>query len=705
MEKPIEIPITLGGIGGIKKELKELKGLIASSTDPEQLVEYTKRAGELQDKLRDVNEQVAIFAGGSGFEKISNNLGDIQGKLFSLDFTGAADSALLLTKNISMLNPEEITAQVKGLTDTFMLLGKAGGSAIMGLIKNVGTMAKSFFSFGLSLLTNPIFILATAIVAIVTVIGLLLDKLGFLKPILDGIGKVFGWLGDIIDAIVQSFKDVLDLLGLTDYAGEENAKKEAERLDKALAKYKEQHATKMMQLDEEIKIRKAQGKDVDELERQKQAAITKTAQLEYDVLKAKLNSSKYIKNLSEEEIKALKDQFKEAKSTLIQAKSDFRVLEAEQKADAEKKAEEANKEAAAKRKEAAAKQKQYAADRLAAQRQLMDLEIANMEEGIQKEIKANEIKYDRLIEDTNKNEKLKAEEKKKIVAQLELQEIEELDKIRNANNEKILAEIQEQQEAERLLMEQNDANALDRKKRDMAALLELETTSLEERKSILDQQRDLELQNKELLESEKMLIEQKYAEQKAALDQQEVERKKQVEAQKVGLVQDGLSVISELTELFGKGNEAAARKAFNVNKAVAIAQTVISTFQAAQAAYASQLTVPDPSAPVRGAIAAGIAIASGLAKVAKISQTKFNGGASAASGGGASAGSAPAGGSGQQPAQPQVNLFGQGNNANTVTAGQPVQGQQTPVFKTYVSETDMTRTQKRVGKFEQNASL
>jgi hypothetical protein len=68
-----------------------------------------------------------------------------------------------------------------------------------------------------------------------------------------------------------------------------------------------------------------------------------------------------------------------------------------------------------------------------------------------------------------------------------------------------------------------------------------------------------------------------------------------------------------LAELAGRESE--------LGKALAIASTTISTYQAAQAAYASQLTIPTPDAPVRAAVAAGIAVAQGLARVMAITNT------------------------------------------------------------------------------------
>ena len=116
----------------------------------------------------------------------------------------------------------------------------------------------------------------------------------------------------------------------------------------------------------------------------------------------------------------------------------------------------------------------------------------------------------------------------------------------------------------------------------------------------------------------------------------------------------GLSSIASLTELFGKKSEKAARRAFQIQKAANIATAIISTYQSATAAYASQFTpVPDPSSPVRGGIAAGMAIAAGLVNVAKIASQKFEGGGSSGGGGGA-----PAGGGGGAVMTPNFNVIG-----------------------------------------------
>lgn len=314
-EQPIEIPIKLGGIGEIRKELKQIKSDIINATDPKEMEALAQRAGELTDRLRDANEQVNIFAGGSGFERLSNNLGDIGSKLASLDFEGASQSAKLLTTNIKSLDPKEIGTQIKGLAST------------------VGSLGKAFFQMGLQILMNPIFLLATVIVGIVAAVGIFLNKLGLIKPLFDAIGKAVGW-------VIQQFRNLTDWLGLTDNAGEDYAKNEIKRLDKLKQKNKEYSDAKVNGYDNEIKLLKASGKDTEDVERAKQKEILRTAQFQFDRLNEQINNRRVLSKMTAEELTELRQAYKDAKQTLVNAKVDLKAFELEQekeRQDADKK--------------------------------------------------------------------------------------------------------------------------------------------------------------------------------------------------------------------------------------------------------------------------------------------------------------------------------------------------------------------------------
>jgi hypothetical protein len=148
-----------------------------------------------------------------------------------------------------------------------------------------------------------------------------------------------------------------------------------------------------------------------------------------------------------------------------------------------------------------------------------------------------------------------------------------------------------------------------------------------------------------------------------------------------------ISALKELNSIFDADNEEAAQKSFNRNKALSIVETLITTFTAAQKAYASQLIVGDPTSIIRAQIAAGVAVAGGLARVAAISATKFNSGAAAPTT--PSASGAAGGGGGSVPA-PQFNIVGQ---SGTNQLAQSIGGQFDQPIRAYVVGGDVTTSQ------------
>jgi len=108
-----------------------------------------------------------------------------------------------------------------------------------------------------------------------------------------------------------------------------------------------------------------------------------------------------------------------------------------------------------------------------------------------------------------------------------------------------------------------------------------------------------------------------------------------------------------LADVFNNGSEKSAKRAFQVNKAASIAQALISTYLSAQKAYASQLQ-GDPTSPIRAQIAAGIALAGGLANVAKIAKTQYQSTAPSGGGGGGGLGGGSLGSGGGGAAMTSV---------------------------------------------------
>lgn len=134
--------------------------------------------------------------------------------------------------------------------------------------------------------------------------------------------------------------------------------------------------------------------------------------------------------------------------------------------------------------------------------------------------------------------------------------------------------------------------------------------------------------------------------------------------------------------------EKIARKKFKVMKAFNLATALADTYLSAQKAYLSQLQY-DPTSPIRAKIAAGIALAGGLANVAAIARTKFE----------SSSGTSPriegfSGGSSSERAEPSFNIVGRSNDNILMSA---IQSQFDQPLRAYVVARDVTNQQQLDG--------
>ncbi len=161
------------------------------------------------------------------------------------------------------------------------------------------------------------------------------------------------------------------------------------------------------------------------------------------------------------------------------------------------------------------------------------------------------------------------------------------------------------------------------------------------------------------------------------------------------MADQSFSIIGDIITATAGQSEAAQRKAFNIAKAASIAQAIVNTYLAANAALAM-----DPLKevfPGQRFVQAALTIASGLANVAKIRSTQFQGG-----GGGNSAPSPAAGNATMTPpptfTSPQTTNLGTGD----LSSGQ---GQQNQPMRAYVVERDIQQTTSRVRRLSEFATL
>lgn len=611
----------------LKAELREvvqqMYNFDAGSAEFEKL---NQRAAEMRDKMAEVNEQIAVFATGSKYEQVGNSFGEISAGIQGLDFDRAVQGAKLFQQTAGNITFKDAIGSLKQLGSTFMSIGK-------------------------TILTNPLFLIVAVVGAIIAAIVKLLDELGILQDIFNAVGEAIGW-------VIQKLKDLLDWMGLTSYAAEDAARKQADAQAKIAESYKEKQETITDSYDHEIKLAGIAGKNTVEMERQKQYAIIETQRAQYNALKAQMEALRLAGDLTKEKADELRKSMLELKKGIREARQEVQVINAQEIADERKANETKQADAKASAKARADRQKQYNADRLVAQRLVQDAEIQLMKEGVEKDLKENQVKYQRLIEDTKSNERLLATEKATLIKQFQeqqfLSETAITDKIRLDEEAK-----QKEQDVLRLQAQkafQDQLFALREESNQKA--IDAFTLSQQEETDALKKQLDENLISLEQYNQGKKAIEEFYSSEIGKIRQSEadaeLERQELIKNTSLDLASQVLNGISANLK---QGGAAA--------KAIAVAQATIDTYRAAVASFASTAANPVsilfPAAPF---LAAGAAVAMGIANVRKIlavNPSTSGGGGSTPT---ASTAQAPSFGSAQPQQTPTMNL----NNGQSQSA-------------------------------------
>jgi hypothetical protein len=161
-------------------------------------------------------------------------------------------------------------------------------------------------------------------------------------------------------------------------------------------------------------------------------------------------------------------------------------------------------------------------------------------------------------------------------------------------------------------------------------------------------------------------------------------------------VGQSFGVINDIIIASAGKSEAAQKRAFNVAKAASIAQAIVNTYLAVSSALA--LKPSEQVFPGQRFVEAGLALAAGLANVAKIKAQQFQGGTGAGSPG------ADVTGAGASAAPPPIFANPQTTNLGTgeLSAGQ---GQGSSPMRAYVVERDITQSTRRVRRLEEFATL
>ena len=692
MSNEVAIDLTLNGVGSLKSQLKQLKAAIAEASDPAQMDALAKKAGEVSDRIKDANDAVNVFASGSKFEQISSSFGGIKDSIMSLDFEEAASKAQTFQKVMGGIGKAEITTALKGIG------------------KTVSTLGATFMKLGAQILMNPIFLLVAVITAIVVAVVLFMKKIGVLDNVLAA-------LMSPINALIDGFKELTDWLGLTSYAAEENAEKMSAANKKVQESSKEREAVTNQMYSNQIALLKANGQDTYKTEVQASMSKSLFARERYNSALAAYNAERALgKAADAAKLKDLRKQIADERAVIGNERVNRQVLAInDTKADAAA--------GAAAAKAAADKKKEYAANRLAAERTIIDNRIALIEDENKREFKETKEKYRRAIDDIKLNDKLTTQEKLTLTnQQFALLAKAEAD----FNDKQIKIADDKAKEKEKKEKEINDK----KKEEAQARFVRLQELTLSESEFQIFQLEDeyekemklagdnaaLKKALTDKLELDITDIEKKAADERIALKEEEEKKKRDAQLKTandaLSIAEDGVKSIQAIGDIAfaakmknvkkgSKEEEELAKKQFKFNKSMQLAGAVVDAGKAVTASLAAAPlaigVVPNPVGIANLVATAAMS----AANIAKIASTQFTSTSAPASP------STPSGGN--MPDQSSVsaftpgNLFGQNNNQNNVGGSQDTS--QNITVTAVVSETEMTSTQTNILKIQKSAQL
>ena len=548
-------------VEGLNKTFEEVYG---------ELQPLTTRMGEAEDRLYEL--ALAGDTTSKEYQELLKNVGNYRKVQIQTDLavdqaantfsqklggaiTGATSGFAAVQGAMALVGTESEALEQTLLKVQGALALQQGVQGVLDYTKSIGLAGKATKAFNAIVRLNPLALLVTTLVAII----------GY-----------FAVFTDAIDVAIQGLKDLTDWIGITGFAEEKRAKKQAEIATRQ-AEYRKA----------EIEYLKAQGKS--------------TAELEKQILKEALA----IKQREKERFAAF--NFKQ-----LEIAADTEILKLKAQIAAIDKAE-------------AERQKQYAADRLNATRQIQDAQVELLEEGSKKEIVENKLKFDRLREDTLKATNLTRKEKQKLIDLYDKQEIESHKKI----VDNFIAELERQQTETK-----NRIDAFNNSFQDEIEALAEENyqrfLTEQEREVLAVQDKYFRLEtlaegNAEALAEIEIAKANELNDINLKYQKEEIEIEEATQEQKIAAVKNTLSTIANLAQLFAGESEREQKKAFKIQKAANIAQATIDTYASAVSSYNSLSGIPVVG-PVLGGAAAAAAVTAGLLNIKSIAQQEFGGG-------------------------------------------------------------------------------
>lgn len=631
MAKNIEVDINVNNnIGGSIAQLKQLKReLKNTAVGTEEFKRLYNEIDDLEDKIKSAKNVSSDWV--DSLESAGGPIGMLGGALNKAKVATQSWGAALKATGIGLVVAavgglvaafSESESSMKKLEPLFIGLEKIMG----GILEAAQPMIDMFIDLAIQALpyvTKAVGIFYSAIAGLFT----------YIKTMATGVAKV--WKGIFTmswDTIVEGVKDMGSSFGKTADAYNDS-------MDRFEAGTKKVTKTQ----------KKNAGDAADAAEKRRQAAL-KEIETRYKLLNANLEADKA------ELLSKAKSEDEKAKIEI-----DF-----------------AKKLNDLKNKELSEKQKLYKKE-------------TDEYKGFQAEKIASDTEYLNKQTEFKNSEAEKAKEHNKALLEAENKYKQELidlnakseeDKLNNWRNQQIveISELAKTEEEKQKLLLALDANyqaklkvIKEKKKQDEIAAEAQADLNLAANKTLSFADR-----LKAIIEREALVSKMHFENEKARTDfeKENADLRKELSNDETNAKIKNLSLyadsLNQLSNLLGENTVA--------GKAAAIASATIGTYLSATAAYNSQLTPGDPSSPFRAALAAGVAVATGLANVQKILSVEVPGGG----GGGGSTPSAPSYNA------PSFNVVGtSGVNQIAQTIGQQSQA---PI-KAYVVSSDVTTQQ------------
>jgi hypothetical protein len=224
----------------------------------------------------------------------------------------------------------------------------------------------------------------------------------------------------------------------------------------------------------------------------------------------------------------------------------------------------------------------------------------------------------------------------------------------------------EKEDSAKLLKEQEDLiKSLEYKQEQDENDFELRRAEVARREALL-------LADDTLTKDQRLLLERQFAAESKKIDEDQNANRRELANQRLQIAGDILGAINGLAQAFAKDDEESQKKAFKLNKAAGIGQAIISTAVGINNAYMNPADVASGVAFLK----AGLIASSGIAQIATIKKTEFQGGT--------------------QAATPPPTLGSGGAGAAPIGFTQNLNNTQIPTTKVIVTETDIRRATRNI---------